>query len=400
MPASGMIVNHNIFAINTQRHLGNNNRNLGVSLERLSSGLRINRAADDASGLSLSEGMRAQIGGMMAATRNAEQGSNLIQTAEGALNEVSAMLIRMRELSVQSASSTVNDNNRQAINAEFTQLVAEMDRIAASASYNNTSILRGFGNVVSENIGVSSALVSTATGVTNVTLSGAADGAYLFIDTDPTDNLITLGNGVLSQTIDLGPALDNDSGGGVVATGSTVVANFDRLGIVLNLTGQRNANGANPALDGYRDGNLDGETLLISGGTGGTLQVGANALAVDRIEINIQDMSATGAKLNLSGVSLSTLQSSQSAITTIDLAIDTVTSVRGDLGAQQNRLTYTINNIGVSVENLQSSESIVRDADIAEEVSNFTRGQILVQSSTALLAQANAVPQNALTLLQ
>ena len=111
-------------------------------------------------------------------------------------------------------------------------------------------------------------------------------------------------------------------------------------------------------------------------------------------------MSATGAKLNLSGVSLSTLQSSQSAITTIDLAIDTVTSVRGDLGAQQNRLTYTINNIGVSVENLQSSESIVRDADVAEEVSNFTRSQILVQSSTALLAQANAVPQNALTLLQ
>jgi flagellin len=291
-------------------------------------------------------------------------------------------------------------NNRGAINAEFTQLVAEMDRIAASTAYNNTSILRGFGNVVSENFAVSTALVSTATGVTNVTLSGAPAGAYVFSDADSTDNRITLGNGVLSQTINLGPALDNDAAGGVVATGSTVVANFDRLGIVLNLSGQKDGGGSNPTIAGYRDGSLDGESLLITGGTGGTLQVGANAVAVDRIEVNIEDMSATGAKMNLSGVSLSTLQSSRSAITTIDLAIETVSRVRGDLGAQQNRLNYTINNIGVSVENLQSSESIVRDADVAEEVSNFTRNQILVQSSTALLAQANAVPQNALTLLQ
>ena len=399
MISSGTIVNHNIFALNAQRHLGNNSRRLGVSLERLSSGLRINRAADDASGLSVSEGMRAQIGGMMTASRNAEQGTNLIQTAEGALNEVSAILIRMRELSVQSASSTVNDTNRHAIHAEFGQLITEIDRIAQATRYNNSTLLTGFGNVVSQDVAVSDALVSTTTGVVDVMISGAQDGTYTFLDA-ADDNQITLTNGVVSQTIDIGAALDSEGANGFVATGSSIVANFDRLGIQLTLTGERDASHPNPASDGYIDGELNGLDLVIDEGTGGTLQVGANASAVDRIELNIVDMSATGVKLNLSGVSLSTLQSSRSAITSVDQAIDIVSSVRSDLGAQQNRLTYTINNIGVSVENLQSSESIVRDADVAEEVSNYTRNQILVQSSTALLAQANAVPQNALTLLQ
>ena len=253
--------------------------------------------------------------------------------------------------------------------------------------------------MVSQDVAVSDALVSTTTGVVDVMISGAQDGTYTFLDV-AGDNQITLTNGVVSQTIDIGAALDSEGANGFVATGSSIVANFDRLGIQLTLTGERDASLHNPASDGYIDGELNGLDLVIDEGTGGTLQVGANASAVDRIELNIVDMSATGVKLNLSGVSLSTLQSSRSAITSVDQAIDIVSSVRSDLGAQQNRQTYTIKNIGVSVENLQSSESIVRDADVAEEVSNYTRNQVLVQSSTALLAQANAVPQNALTLLQ
>ena len=397
---AGMIVNHNIMAVNTRRHLGNNSNGLSMRLERLSSGLRINRAADDASGLSVSELMRAEIGGIRTGTRNAEQGNNLIQTAEGALNEVSAILIRMRELAVQGASSTVNDNNRDAINAEFTQLTAEIDRISASTKYNRTSLLQGFGNVVSSDVTVSTALASTTTGVVDATLSGARAGTYVFVDTGNTDNEITLGNGIATQTIDLGTALDSDAAGGVVATNSSIVANFDRLGIQLTLSGQKAAGQFAPATDGYRDGDLDGLQLVVDGTNGGTIQVGADATANDRIELTVANMSSGTTGLNLSGTSLSTLTGSRSAISTIDLAIDRVSSTRADLGVQQNRLQYTIRNNNVALENIQASESLIRDADVAEEVTQFTRSQILTQSSTSLLAQANASPQNALTLLQ
>ena len=397
---SALIVNHNIMAMNSQRHLGINNRSLGTSLERLSSGLRINRGADDPSGLSVSEGFRAQIGGLVTGTRNAMQGENLIQTAEGALNEVSAILIRMRELAVQSASSTVSDNNRNAINAEYVQLVSEIDRISAAATYNDTTLLRGFGNVVTDDAAVSTALASPTTGVVNVNLSAAAAGTYVFDDASGSDNQITLGNGIATQTISIGPALDNDAVGGVVATGSSVIASFDRLGVTLTLSGQAAANSTGPATDGYRDGDLDGLELVIAGGTGGSIQVGPDATFFDRIELNIDDLSGSGARLNLGGASLSTLEGSRSAISTIDLAINSVSSVRGDLGAQQNRLQHTIANNNVAIENMQASESVIRDTDMALEVSAFTRNQILVQSSTALLAQANAVPQSALTLLQ
>lgn len=397
---AGMIVNHNIMAVNTRRHLGMNSKGLATRLERLSSGLRINRAADDASGLSVSESFRAEIGGIRAGTRNAEQGSNMIQTAEGALNEVSAILIRMRELAVQGASSTVNDNNRDSINAEFTQLTAEIDRISASTKYNRTSLLQGFGNVVNQDTAISTALASPTTGVVDATLSGAVAGTYVFSDSSGADNEITLGNGIVTQTIDLGTALDSDVVGGVVATGSSIVANFDRLGIQLTLSGQRSAGQFNPATDGYRDGELDGLALVVDGQNGGTIQVGAKATANDRIELTVQNMSTGTTGLNLSGVSLSTLVGSREAISSIDLAIDIVSSTRADLGVQQNRLQYTIRNNNVSMENMSASESLIRDADVAEEVTEFTKSQILTQSSTSLLAQANATPQNALTLLQ
>ena len=393
---SALRVNNNIMAFNVKRHMGINGRGLGTSLERLSSGMRINRGADDPSGLSVSEGFRAEIRSLTVGTRNAEQGSNLIQTAEGALNEVSAILIRMRELSVQAASSTVNDNNRDAINAEFAQLISEVDRIANSTTYNNTTLLRGLGNTVSET--VSTALASGTTGVVDVSLAAAQGGTYTFVDT-AGDNSITLGNGIATQTIDIGPQLDNDGTGGVVATGSSIVASFDRLGVTLTLSGARNATEFDPATDGYRDGELDGLELVIESGTGGSIQVGADNKAVDRVELNIEDLSASGPRLNMSGLSVSTLLSARSAISSLDLIIDKVSRTRGDLGAQQNRLEHTIRNNNVAVENMQDTESLIRDTDVAETVTKFSKDQILVQASTAMLAQANAVPQNALALL-
>ncbi|MBI2951132.1 flagellin [bacterium] len=376
-------VNTNITALNTRRQLLINNGELGKRIERLSSGLRINRAADDAAGLSVSESMRAQISGLKQAVRNAEHGVNLIQTAEGALNEVSAILIRMRELAVQSASSTINDTNRLALNSEVTQLVSEIDRIASSTSYNNTALLTGFGNTVCTTLAISTALDSTTTGLTSTQISGAQAGTYTFVDTG-SDNELTLGNGTVTQTINIGTILDGDT----VATGTTALANFDRLGIVLNLD------------DLYTDGDLDGLTLLISEGTGGSFQIGPNDRSTDRIELSIGDLRATGPNLNLAGVAVNSITSARSALAVLDLAVSTVSQQRGDLGAFQNRLGFTIRSINNTIENVQASESSIRDADIAEEVSAFTRAQILVQSSTALLAQANAIPQNALTLLQ
>lgn len=393
-------VNTNVPAINVRRILNINNRDLSTRIERLSSGLRINRAADDAAGLSVSEGMRAEVSGLSQAVRNAGQATNLIQTAEGALNEVNAILIRMRELAVQSASSTINNSNRESLNAEYTQLISEIDRIGTVTSYNNQVLLTGFGNVVSGDATVSTSLASPTTGIVGTQVSGASAGTYRFIDTG-SDREVTLGNGVATQTIDLGPALDSDGAGspGVVATGSSIIANFDRLGVQLTLAGNRPAEGTNPATDGYRDGDLDGLDLVIDTGIGGQFQVGPRDGAVHRIEISIADMRASGIVLNLGSTTVADQSTSQSTISSVDLAITNVAQQRGDLGAFQNRLAFNIRANENAIENITASESSIRDADIAAEVSAFTRAQILVQSGTALLAQANVLPQNALSLL-
>ena len=391
-------VNTNLPSINVRRILNINNRDLATRIERLSSGLRINRAADDAAGLSVSEGMRAEVGGLSQAVKNAEQATNLIQTAEGALNEVNAILIRMRELAVQSSSSTVNNSNRESLNAEYVQLINEIDRIGTVTSYNNQTLLTGFGNTVSnESTVASTSLASTTTGVVGAAISGAQSGTYNFVAA--ADNEITLGNGIATQTIDIGSALDNEGTTAFVATGSSIIANFDRLGSQLTLSGQKGAAGIDPGTDGYVDGELEGTTFLIETGTGGQFQVGPDDGAVNRIEVSINDMRATGVVLNLGSTTIADAPTAQTSITSIDLAITNVAQQRGDLGAFQNRLAFNIRANENAIENITASESSIRDADIAAEVSAFTRSQILVQSGTALLAQANVLPQNALSLL-
>ncbi len=391
-------INNNIPAINSQRILNITNRDVKLRVERLSSGLRVNRAADDAAGLSVSEGLRGEISGFAQGIRNSEQAIDLVQTAEGALSEMSAIILRMRELAVQSASSTVNDQNREAINAEFAQLVTEIDRIAQVTSYNNTALLAGFGNTVDE--ATSSAVTSSATtGVADIQISGAGVGNYTFIDSSTGDNEITLGNGVASQTIDVGRALDNDGVSGVVASGSAIIANFDRLGIQLTLSGQRAAQGVTPATDGYRDGDLDSETLVVSQGAGGAFQVGPDDTAVHRLQLSISSMRTSDTTLNLSGLSISSRASAQGAIGSIDNSINQLSRTRGDLGAIQNRLSTNIKANGVMLENDQTSESTIRDADIAEEVTSFARGQILIQSGLAAFAQANITAATGLSLL-
>ena len=383
-------INNNIMAINARRNMSANFRDQGLRLERLSSGLRVNRAADDAAGLSIREGMRAELSGLRQNVLNAEQGTNLLQVAEGSLNEINAMLIRMRELSVQSASSTMNDMNREGIQAEFNHLIQEIDRVSLSTTYNDVVLLTGFGNTIDTASTVVTA--SNTSGVVDVAVSGASSGTYTFVDSG-TDAEITLGNGVVSQTIDIGQILDTTYN---VATGTSVVANFDRLGVQVTLAGDAVAN----ATGSYVDGELDTQTLIVTAGTGGSFQVGPDDGINNRLEVNIGDMRASGPRLNLNTTSVGSLNASRASISQIDEAIDKVSGQRGDLGAVMNRLAFTISFTENSIENIQNSEASISDADIAFEVSRFTRAQVLSQASTAMLAQANVVPQTALSLLQ
>jgi flagellin len=391
-------VNTNVSGINTQRHLRITNTDLTKRIERLSSGLRVNRAADDAAGLSVSEGLRAEVSGFLQGIRNSEQATNLLQVAEGALNEVNGLLIRMRELAVQSSNSTINNSNRESLNAEFTQLVNEIDRIGQVTSYNNTSLLSGYGNAVSANSATSTAVASPTTGVIATQITGASTGTYTFID-NVADNRLTLGSGIATQTINLGTALDFDAVGGAVATGSAIIANFDRLSVQLTVSGQRPAEGINPASDGFRDGDLDGLALLVESGAGGSFQIGPDDGAVHRIQASIRDMRASGNNLNRGSASVSTAASSQNVISSIDLAISAVVRTRGDLGAIQNRLSANINANSVMAENDQASDATIRDADVAAEVSALTRSQIFNQAGLSMLAQGNLSAASVLNLL-
>ena len=381
-------VNNNIPALTTQHAISHNVTGANRQLERLSSGLRVNGASDDASGLVVSEGLRSEAAKLAQNVRNSQQGSDLIQVAEGSLQEVSNILVRMEELALQSSTSTINDSNRESIAAEFNQLTSEIDRVAQATTYNGTTLLTGFGNAVSS--ASTSLTTSPATGVTRIALSAAVAGTYTFID-GAGDGDITLGNGTTTQTISLGTLLD----GSVVATGTSIVANFDRIGVQVSLAGA-NAPGAPGS---YADGDLNGTNIVVEAGTGGAFQVGPTDSFVNRLELAIPDLRATSATLNLSSVSLSSQSAARSAISTIDLAIGTVADIRGNLGAIQNRLDFSIGFTESELENITASDSSIRDADIALEVSGLTRSQLLVQASNAMLVQSNVASISALSLL-
>ena len=384
----GLNVNHNIAAINAQRSISRNVNSVNKQLHRLSSGLRVNGASDDASGLVISEGLRSEVARLGQNVRNAQQGSDLLQVAEGSLQEVSNILVRMRELAIESSTSTLNDANREAVAAEYSQLISEIDRIAQATTFNNQTLLTGFGNQVSA---ASTALTtSPTTGVSRIAISAAQADTFTFVDAG-SDGLLTLGNGATSQTLSIGTLLD----GTTVATGTSVVANFDRLGIQVTLVGP-NAAGA-PGR--YVDGDLDGANIIIESGTGGVFQVGPSDSFFNRLEVGIPDLRATGLALNLADTGVSSIGTARAAITSIDAAIETVSNARGDLGAGQNRLAFSIGFTEVEIENLTSAEATIRDADVALEVTALSRGQILIQTSNAMLVQANVGSIQALSLL-
>lgn len=275
----GLRINTNTASLNAQRTLWGTKLNLDKSMERLSSGYRINRAGDDAAGLAISENLRAQIRGLKQASRNAQDGVSLVQVAEGSMNEISSILIRLRELGVQSASDTIGPVERQFLNVEYDQLISEIDRIADGTEFNGTQLLSGVGSILDFQVGT------------------------------------------------------------------------------------RN----NPE--------------------------------IDRISFDASKADANSAALGINLTSVADKASAQNALSAIDSAIISVSAMRADFGAIQNRLQSTISNIQVSVENMSAANSRIRDVDVAEETSEMTKNNILLQAGTSVLAQANQSAGTALTLL-
>jgi flagellin len=353
--------------MNAHRNLLINNVGTSKNLEKLSSGFRVNRAADDAAGLAISEKMRGQIRGLDMATRNAQNGVSLIQTAEGALNETHAILQRMRELAVQSSNGTYQEEvDRANLDKEVQALKSEIERISTSTHYNGIKLIDGS---MSD----------------DTTVKPWASGAT---DDNMTDH------GIVRLV------------GGTESTASVTTATFDH--------------GVSPAgKDLSGEGALtkiDGVTTVVAEAM--TFQIGANGTGDQRVVLKVNNMgvwnigdrnfdaikngpSTTALSGNMvAHVDISTRKKANDSIRILDAAINQVSGTRADLGAMQNRLEHTINNLGVAKENLQAAESSIRDVDMAKEMMEFTKNNILTQASQSMLAQANQLPSGVLQLLQ
>ncbi len=381
-----MIINHNLMAFNTHRQLNINNSASQKSLEKLSSGYRINRAGDDAAGLAISEKMRGQIRGLNQASRNALDGISLIQTAEGALNETQAILQRMRELAVQSANDTNVDADRQSIQDEINQLAREITRIAETTEFNTQKLLNGTLSDIAFHIGANQGQ--------NITLSINNMDAYALRVTQAV-----VGTGDFSQvtlenltTTAISVKFITSSGGstpGIVAATSTTLTINVRVG-----TGTATAT-AQQIVD-LINNHADASKYVIASVRD---QATAAMSAVGSTALSATTYTPADSKNGL-GISVSTQANADKAITVINNAINMVSAERSKLGAIQNRLEHTIKNLDTSSENLQASESRIRDVDMAKEMMEFTKNSILQQAATAMLAQANQQPQSVLQLLR
>jgi flagellin len=412
----GLRINQNIAAQNAYRNLSVTDSQMSKSLEKLSSGFRINRAADDAAGLSISEGLRSQVGGLKVAVRNAQDGISVAQTAEGALNETTSILQRMRDLAVQASNAGSNDEEaKRAANKEFGQLNDELDRIGANTSFGKSKLLDGtFGATVGQATAATvagNATTKAATlpaGVTSdwtfdiTTVGGTALGAGNEItvnvgavasDASPADVARAINAGLEDALKAAGYQGNEISFGAAVAKDGDTDYSFKGVGnFALDATGSALADAT--AGSGMNMGNTITGATAVANGNSGQFQVGANAGQRMNITIGAVNSHTLGtANMNL-------VDDPDSAIKALDSAIASVSDTRAGLGAYQNRFEHTINNLNVSVENLSASESRIRDTDMAQEMVSFTRSQILTQAGTSMLSQANQASQNVLSLLR
>lgn len=449
-----MIINHNIAALNTHRQLSTNTAATSKSIEKLSSGLRINRAGDDAAGLAISEKMRGQIRGLDMASKNGQDGISLIQTAEGALNETHSILQRMRELAVQSSNDTNTASDRGELQKEINQLTAEIDRIGTTTEFNTKKLLNGGASVTGTVGGANAANVSilggsgdtkvgNLTAITATTAATAAQGnstattfttsAVLTAASAMTVNGVTFsfgttdtGQNVLDKINDANIGVKASFVGGALTLTSSTVGSKAELSIT-GVTGQ--FAGLDTTLAAGTDAAItiagtsytaEGNTITIQSGAQKGLQLQINGTAAttanvsvtangglnfqiganegQNMYVSVGDMRASA--LGVNQIDVNNATSANTAITTINNAIEKVSGERSKLGAYQNRLEHTINNLNTSSENLTAAESRVRDVDMAKEMMNQTKNNILAQAAQAMLAQANQQPQGVLQLLR
>ena len=453
-----MVVQHNMQAANANRMLNVTTGQQAKSTEKLSSGYRINRAADDAAGLTISEKMRKQIKGLDRASTNAEDGVSAVQTAEGALTEVHSMLQRMNELATQSANGTNSNTDRKAIQDEIDQLTTEIDRVSETTKFNETYLLKGQNGTTDKymkahDAGFAGTLADgdkTATfsmkikageslkiggtdydvyadgsGVSDlqdaVKNAGAGkkvniDGTeYTIVDTtaggtvDATKNQleattiaakIKAGAKVKVDTADAVTAVDTTKATSISVTKATdkVKEQLKAANDIGAVDGKSTVTAGTAAADGTVEFEIQKGHATVADTLSFNLHVGADADSTNKITVDIDAMSSAG--LGIKGINVSTEQNATYSIDAIADAISQVSSQRSALGAVQNRLEHTINNLDNVVENTTSAESRIRDTDMAEEMVNYSKNNILAQAGQSMLAQANQSNQGVLSLLQ
>ena len=402
-----MTINTNVVSINAQRNLSLSGSQLGTAMQRLSSGLRVNSAKDDAAGLAIAERMNAQSKGLAVAARNANDGISLAQTAEGALGKVGDMLQRMRELAVQASNATNSSTDREALQAEVTQLTAEIDRVAKTSSFNGQKLLEGsfagavfqVGAGAGDNITVGSLVNAKASELSNVTYETKSFEA---IDVSAAATYAATAAG-MTMTVD-GELYTLD----VLKAASS---STERLG---QIAAAINAKTADSGVTAYLAKADDGTYTLelmsdkaITAGAGLAAAVtseGGVVLQAGAVPANIADadvVSAAGTDVKgIATVDVSTQSGAWLALKKVDSAIDQINSSRADLGALQTRFEKSIENIDIMNENISAARGRIVDADFAAETASLSRTQILQQAGTAMVAQANQLSQGVLSLLQ
>jgi flagellin len=414
-----MVVQHNLKAMNSNRMLGLTQSTQAKSTEKLSSGYRINRAADDAAGLAISEKMRKQIRGLTQASANAQDGISAVQTAEGALTEVHDMLQRMNELAVKAANGTNSKSDRQAIQDEVDQLVTEIDRVSTTTKFNETYLLKGRSAEDGEN---GKLTYSVAAGVTGLDISSTKGYGEIAVpaktedQVDPNSNTkydkteITIGS--KTYTLVENVRVNDETSASAPLTASALATQLttsddakaytslealmkgirnDFSENVKNISSSTDSSGAQKIkVEGFADVNNAADL---------SLHVGADSSDDNKISMNIANMSARGLGINGLKVNGDTPDNATRAIDTIADALQRVSDQRASLGAIQNRLEHTINNLDNVVENTTSAESAIRDTDMASEMVKFSNQNILAQAGQAMLAQANQSNQGVLSLL-
>lgn len=385
------IINTNVMSLNSQRNLATNSASLATTIQRLSSGLRINSAKDDAAGLAISERFSTQIRGMNQAARNANDGISLAQTAEGALGEIGNNLQRIRELAVQSRNATNSTDDRAALQKEVAQLKAEIDRVADQTTFNGTKLLDGSFTAQAFQVGANQGQTITVDSIADANI--AALGSW----NEPSTTTYTQTTAAATATafatgvsMDINGVTITTADGAADATAATaaIKAAFDAA-----KADPTNTSLANVSMDATGAITSTDETLTIANLTNVS---GVTAGSTTGTATEVTGAAHTG----FADLDISTASGADNAILAMDAALNAVNSARADLGAVQNRFTSVIANLNTTAENLTASRSRIRDTDFAKETAELTRTQILTQAGTAMLAQANQAPQGVMSLLR